>query len=214
MTLRIGIDIGGTFTDLVAIAADGRVPTHKTASTPHDYAEGIVDGLRALLDDAECPEVLHATTIGSNTILEGKGARTALITTRGFRDTLDIRDLRMPRLYDIAWQKPPPLVERRLRLEVIEKTRPDGTIAVPLDAASVAAAIATLRAEGVAASRCVCCTAMPTRRMNRMSRARFGRRCPTSLCPSATRYCRRSRSIRAPARRSSTLTSSRSCALI
>ncbi|MGA9869444.1 MAG: hydantoinase/oxoprolinase family protein, partial [Acetobacteraceae bacterium] len=149
MTLRVGIDIGGTFTDLVAIAPDGRVRVHKTASTPHDYAEGIVDGLRALLDDP-VSDVLHATTIGSNTILEGKGARTALITTHGFRDTLDIRDLRMPRLYDIAWQKPPPLVERRLRLEVIEKTRFDGTIAVPLDAASVAAAIATLREEGVA----------------------------------------------------------------
>ncbi|MEO9189102.1 MAG: hydantoinase/oxoprolinase family protein [Acetobacteraceae bacterium] len=149
MTLRVGIDIGGTFTDLVAIASDGRVRVHKTASTPHDYAEGIVEGLRVLLDDA-VSEVLHATTIGSNTILEGKGARTGLITTRGFRDTLEIRDLRMPRLYDIAWQKPPPLVERRLRLEVIEKTRPDGTVAVPLDPASVAAAIAVLREERVA----------------------------------------------------------------
>ncbi len=150
MSLRIGIDIGGTFTDLVAIAQNGVVRVHKTASTPHDYAEGIVEGLRALLDDAVA-EVLHATTIGSNTILEAKGARTGLITTRGFRDTLEIRDLRMPRLYDIGWQKPPPLVERRLRLEVVEKTRPDGSIAVPLDDASVAAAIATLRAEKVAA---------------------------------------------------------------
>ncbi len=150
MTLRVGIDIGGTFTDLVAIGSDGRIRLHKAASTPHDYAEGIVEGLRALLDD-HVTEVLHATTIGSNAILEAKGARTGLITTRGFRDTLEIRDLRMPRLYDIAWQKPPPLVERRLRLEVIEKTRPDGSVAVPLDAASVATAIATLRAEGVAA---------------------------------------------------------------
>jgi len=100
---------------------------------------------------AAMSEVLHATTIGSNTILEGKGARTGLITTKGFRDTLDIRDLRMPRLYDIAWQKPPPLVERRLRLEVVEKTRPDGGITVPLDMASVAAAVETLRAERVEA---------------------------------------------------------------
>lgn len=148
MTLRIGIDIGGTFTDLVVINSDGRVRVHKTASTPHDYAEGIVEGLGALLDDTVA-EVLHATTIGSNTILEAKGARTGLITTHGFRDTLEIRDLRMPRLYDIAWQKPPPLVERRLRLEVIEKTRPDGTIAIPLDEVSVAAAIARLRDERV-----------------------------------------------------------------
>ncbi len=119
-------------------------------STPHDYAEGIVAGLRELLEAEEpVAEVLHASTIGSNTILEGKGARTGLITTRGFRDTLDIRDLRMPRLYDMHWQKPPALVERRLRLEVTEKMRPDGSVSVPLDAASVAAAIATLRAERV-----------------------------------------------------------------
>ena len=151
MTLRVGIDIGGTFTDLVAIAADGRVLTRKAASTPHDYGEGIVAGLTALLAEAGVPvaDVLHATTIGSNTILEGRGARTALITTQGFRDALEIRDLRMPRLYDMHWTKPPALVERRLRLEVIEKTRPDGTIATPLDQDSIAAAIAVLRAERV-----------------------------------------------------------------
>ena len=85
MSLRVGIDIGGTFTDLVAIAADGRVLTRKAASTPRDYGEGIVAGLADLLAEAEASvaEVLHATTIGSNTILEGRGARTALITTRG-----------------------------------------------------------------------------------------------------------------------------------
>jgi N-methylhydantoinase A len=151
MTLRIGIDIGGTFTDLVAIAADGRVLTHKTASTPHDYGEGIIEGLRALLarEGAGVSEVLHGTTIGSNTILEGKGARTALITTRGFRDILEIRDLRMPVLYDLHWTKPRALVERRLRLEVTEKMRPDGAVAVPLDASSIDAAIAMLRAEQV-----------------------------------------------------------------
>ncbi len=151
MSLRVGIDIGGTFTDLVAIAADGRVLTRKAASTPHDYGEGIVAGLTALLAEAAVPvaDVLHATTIGSNTILEGRGARTALITTKGFRDALEIRDLRMPRLYDMHWTKPPALVERRLRLEVIEKIRPDGSIATPLDPDSIAAAIAVLRAERV-----------------------------------------------------------------
>ena len=148
--VRIGIDIGGTFTDLVAIGSDGKIRTHKTASTPHDYSEGIETGLRALLNGEAVAEVLHATTVGSNTILEGKGARTALITTQGFRDVLEIRDLRMPRLYDMGWTKPPALVQRRLRLEVIEKTRPDGSIAIPLDRASLGAAIEFLRAEGVA----------------------------------------------------------------
>jgi N-methylhydantoinase A len=151
MTLRIGIDIGGTFTDLVAITEDGRVATHKTASTPHDYGEGIIDGVEALLAREPGPvtEVLHATTVGSNTVLEAKGARTALITTRGFRDILEIRDLRMPVLYDQRWTKPLALVERRLRLEVTEKMRPDGTVSIPLDAATVSAAIERLRLERV-----------------------------------------------------------------
>ena len=151
MSQRIGIDIGGTFTDIVATTSDGRVITHKIASTPHDYGEGIIDGLRALLEprNGMVADVLHGTTIGSNTILEGKGARTALITTKGFRDILEIRDLRMPVLYDLHWTKPRALVERRLRLEVIEKLRPDGSVATPLDAASVTAAIDMLRGEAV-----------------------------------------------------------------
>ena len=151
MTLRIGIDIGGTFTDLVAITGDGRVVTRKTASTPHDYGEGIVAGLSDLLaeDPGGVTDVLHATTVGSNTVLEGKGARTALIATRGFRDILEIRDLRMPVLYDLTWTKPRALVERRLRLEVTEKMRPDGSVSVPLDMDSVAAAIEMLRREQV-----------------------------------------------------------------
>jgi N-methylhydantoinase A len=150
MTLRIGIDIGGTFTDLVAIATDGAITTRKVASTPHDYGEGIIAGLQELLTDGvKVADVLHGTTIGSNTVLEGTGARTALITTRGFRDILEIRDLRMPVLYDMAWTKPRALVERRLRLEITEKLRPDGSVAIPLDPASIDAAIAMLRAERV-----------------------------------------------------------------
>src|SRR3984885_15153099 len=152
MSLRIGIDIGGTFTDLVAISGDGVVTTFKVASTPDDYGEGIIEGICALLADRPgvVSDVLHATTVGSNTVLEAKGARTALITTRGFRDILEIRDLRMPVLYDISWTKPRALVERRLRLEVTEKLRPDGSVAVPLDADSLDPVIAMLRAENVA----------------------------------------------------------------
>jgi N-methylhydantoinase A len=151
MSLRVGIDIGGTFTDLVAISPDGVVTTCKTLSTPLDYGEGIIEGLRALLADRPGPvtDVLHATTVGSNTVLEGKGAKTALITTRGFRDILEIRDLRMPVLYDMSWTKPRALIERRLRLEVTEKMRPDGSVAVPLDRASLTPVIAMLRAEKV-----------------------------------------------------------------
>ena len=151
MSLRIGIDIGGTFTDLVAISSDGKVTIHKTASTPHDYGEGIVEGLQVLMAARPGPvsDVLHATTVGSNTVLEAKGAKTALITTRGFRDILEIRDLRMPVLYDIGWTKPRTLVERRLRLEVTEKMRPDGSVAVPLDLSSLDPIISLLRSENV-----------------------------------------------------------------
>ncbi len=151
MNLRIGIDIGGTFTDLVAITGDGQVITRKTASTPHDYGEGIVNGLSDLLRQhpGTVTDVLHATTVGSNTILEAKGAKTALITTKGFRDILEIRDLRMPVLYDISWTKPRALVERRLRLEVAEKLRPDGTVVQALDMETVDAAVEMLRREGV-----------------------------------------------------------------
>jgi N-methylhydantoinase A len=152
MSIRIGVDIGGTFTDLVAVAEDGSVTTFKTASTPRDYGDGIIEGLRGLIGEGagDVADVLHATTVGSNTVLEGKGARTALITTKGFRDILEIRDLRMPRLYDISWTKPRALVERRLRLEVTEKLRPDGSVSVPLEMASLEPVIAMLRAENVA----------------------------------------------------------------
>ena len=151
MKLRIGIDIGGTFTDLVAIAEDGSVHRLKLPSTPHDYAEGVVDGAAELLaaTGGEADEILHATTIGSNAILERKTARTALITTKGFRDVLEIRDLRMPRLYDINWTKPEPLVPRDLRLEVDEKLRPDGSVIRPLDTTALTAVIDTLKRERV-----------------------------------------------------------------
>ena len=153
MTMRVGVDIGGTFTDFVAFGADGSVRTFKTPSTPADPSIAIIDGIAALLNaggaGASLAEVLHATTIGSNAILQGQIARTALVTTRGFRDVLEIRDLRMPRLYDIGWTKPVPLVPRHLRLEVDEKTRPDGSIGLELEASSVAAVIKTLREQEV-----------------------------------------------------------------
>ncbi len=150
MRLRIGADIGGTFTDIVAIADDGSVHRLKLPSTPHDYAQGVVDGVAALLRQTggTAEEILHATTIGSNAILERKTARTALVTTKGFRDVLEIRDLRMPRLYDINWTKPEPLVPRHLRFEVVEKLRPDGSVLTALHPASVAEMVAAVAGSG------------------------------------------------------------------
>jgi N-methylhydantoinase A len=135
---RVGADIGGTFTDLVLLGEDGRIARKKVSSTVHDYAEGILVGLREAfaehgLRPEEAREVVHGTTIATNAILEHKGARTGLIATRGFRDLLEIRRLRMPRLYRLDWKKPPALVERFLRREVTERVASDGTVLTPLD---------------------------------------------------------------------------------
>jgi N-methylhydantoinase A len=118
MQTRIGIDIGGTFTDLVFMGHEGQVLRAKVLSTPDDYSEGIAQGLagavREGLDIGGISRILHGTTVATNALLEGKGARVALLTTHGFRDVLEIRRLRMPVLYDIRWRKPEALVPRRL----------------------------------------------------------------------------------------------------
>jgi N-methylhydantoinase A len=155
-TYRAGVDIGGTFTDIVLLGDDGGRYTKKVSSTVDDYARAIIDGLAALLAEvgatpAAISELLHGTTLGSNAILEHKGAKTGLITTKGFRDVLEIRNLRMPRLYDMSWTKPPPLVERRLRTEVDERVNAQGGIDRRLDEASAEGAIRFLVGEGVEA---------------------------------------------------------------
>jgi N-methylhydantoinase A len=148
------VDIGGTFTDIVALGADGVAHTRKVSSTADDYVRAILEGLRALghetgLRPSTVAEVLHGTTVASNAVLERAGARTGLITTRGFRDVLEIRRLRMPRLYDLSWEKPVPLVERRLRTEVIERVSARGAIVEPLHPDEVERALDRLLAEGV-----------------------------------------------------------------
>src|SRR4026209_3048124 len=120
VTYRAGVDIGGTFTDIVLLGSDGTVHTRKISSSVENYAQAIVQGLSEVfretgLTGTAIEEIRHGTTVASNAILEHKGARVGLITTKGFRDVLEIRTLRMPKLYDIAWEKPPPLVERYLR---------------------------------------------------------------------------------------------------
>ncbi|HLH72165.1 MAG TPA: hydantoinase/oxoprolinase family protein, partial [Chloroflexota bacterium] len=153
-SLRIGVDIGGTFTDLVLINPTGQVATRKVSTTPDDYLRAIREGILDLLDELAFPpesicEIIHGTTVATNSILEHRGARTGLLTTRGFRDTLEIGRLRYPRLYDLTWQKPPPLVERRWRREVSERLDARGQVVEPLDEASVREAIAFLVGEGV-----------------------------------------------------------------
>ena len=156
MKYRVGIDIGGTFTDLVLMGEDGSLHAEKLLTTPDDFGRGIADGLAAALsnigaaaDDVEV--IVHGTTVATNAILEAKGALTGLITTRGFRDVLELRRLRIPEMYTLNWTKPPPLVPRRLRREALEKTGPRGEIRIPLDEDSVIAACERLAQEDVAA---------------------------------------------------------------
>jgi len=151
---RVGIDIGGTFTDLVFLAPGGRVMRSKVLSTPDDYARGIVDGLESGAADeglrgSRVSQIVHGTTVATNAVLEGKGARVALITTEGFRDVLEIRRLRMPVLYDIRFRKPPPLVPRRLRFEVAERIDDLGRIVRPLDVDGARGVIDAVLAERV-----------------------------------------------------------------
>ena len=151
---RVGADIGGTFTDIVLLNHEGRLFTRKVSSSVQDYARAVVHGLQEVFDEhdvqpSDVEEVLHATTVASNAILEHKGARTGLITTRGFRDILELRRLRMPRLYDLNWEKPAALVERYLRMEVTERLDEKGTVEIPLDEADVERALDRLLAEGI-----------------------------------------------------------------
>jgi N-methylhydantoinase A len=153
---RVAADIGGTFTDIVLLAEDGTVSTRKVPSTPADYAVAILTGICDLLAErgleTRCVgEVLHASTIATNAILENKGAKTALITTAGFRDVLEMRRIRMPRLYEPLYRKPLPLVPRRRRYELTERIGPDGEIIVPFDREQAAALVDELAASDVEA---------------------------------------------------------------
>jgi N-methylhydantoinase A len=152
--IRIGADIGGTFTDVVVLGADNSVRTIKLLSTPDDFGRAVVSSVASFLADARVPpgaigEVDHGTTIATNAILEKKGARVGLLTTKGFRDVLEIRRVRLPVLYDLTWQKPEPIVPRERRLEVIERVGPDGEVRVPVDLESARAAMEKLKAQGV-----------------------------------------------------------------
>ena len=151
---RVGVDVGGTFTDIVLLGSDGTIHTKKISSSVENYAQAIVDGLAELfretgLAGGAIEEIRHGTTVASNAILEHKGAKTGLITTKGFRDVLEIRTLRMPRMYDIGWTKPVPLVERYLRRVVDERINAAGAVERALDPLEAERAVDALLAEKI-----------------------------------------------------------------
>jgi len=146
----VGIDVGGTFTDVVVRAPSGRLSSGKVPTTPASPADGVMRGLETLAGDHPIASVAHGTTIVTNAIVEGRGAVVGLITTRGFRDVLEIARSSRLHLYDLqAAPKPPPPVPRRLRLEITERVAPDGAIETPLKIDEITELVARLQRENV-----------------------------------------------------------------
>jgi N-methylhydantoinase A len=146
----VGIDVGGTFTDVVVRTPSGRLSSGKVPSTPASPADGVMNGLSTLAGGEPLASVAHGTTIVTNAIVEGRGAVVGLITTRGFRDVLEIARSSRLHLYDLkAAPKPPPPVPRRLRLEITERVGPDGAIETPLKLDEIADLVTALKREHV-----------------------------------------------------------------
>ena len=152
--IRLGVDVGGTFTDVVILRADGTVLPKKVLSSPPNFGAAIKRSVLEVLGENSIEpdritEYTHGATVATNAIITRSGAITGLITTKGFRDVLETRRMRMHKLYDINWQKPEPLVPRHLRMEVPARMDPQGEEYVPLDEEAARRAIQRLIDEGV-----------------------------------------------------------------
>ena len=161
MAWSVGVDVGGTFTDLCATdERDGRVVVHKTPSTPDNPARAIADGLRALceragIDPAEISRFSHGTTVGTNTLIERRGGTVAVITTHGFRDLMEIGRQTRPRIYSFQEDYPPPLAPRKRCFEVAERVGAGGETIEPLADESILEAVRSVRECG--ADACAIC---------------------------------------------------------
>jgi N-methylhydantoinase A len=158
---RIGVDVGGTFTDFVAIDDDGRAILAKTPSTPADPSIGVIEGLQLLaqmlgsnLADllAQTERLVHGTTVATNALLERKGAKVGLLTTEGHRDVIEMREGLKDDRYNLRLPPPEQLVPRKLRLGVRERLRANGGVEIPLDPSSVERAIQRLKSERIEAA--------------------------------------------------------------
>jgi N-methylhydantoinase A len=151
---RLGVDIGGTFTDIVFLDTKGKMFIYKLLSTPDDYSRAIVNGIEAIfkengLSGTNISQLVHGCTVATNTILERSAAPAGLITTRGFRDILEIRRYRIPEMYNLRWEKPAPLAPREFRVEVDERIDAKGNIITPLDIKQVEEAAKYFISKGV-----------------------------------------------------------------
>src|SRR5204862_8267127 len=149
--IHVASDIGGTFTDVVALdPGTGELRIGKASTTPPDFAAGVVDAVDAAavaLDEAD--DLIHGTTVVINALTTRTGARTALVTTAGFRDVLEIGRGNRPDMYNLVYRKPPPFVPRRHRFEVRERVDRHGNVLVPLEISDVEPIVAACRTDGI-----------------------------------------------------------------
>lgn len=150
---RMATDVGGTFTDIVWVDdVTGEVKADKASTTPRDVVQGVLEATRKTkVPAAEIGQFVHGSTVATNALIVMGGGRTGLITTKGFRDSLEIRRINRPddHIYNIFWRKPAPLIPRALRLEVTERLRYTGEVITPVDRAEVEAAVTELKTAGV-----------------------------------------------------------------
>ena len=157
MAWRIGVDIGGTFTDVALVdERTGRIGVAKVQTTPADFGQGVLDGLKLVMAKYQIEAdnvglLAHATTIVTNAILEEKGAPAALIMSRGFRDILELRRSARPDLYDLFQDGPRILIPRRNRMEITERIGADGSIVTPLAETEIEGLIEAIRSSDVKA---------------------------------------------------------------
>jgi N-methylhydantoinase A len=151
---RVAFDIGGTFTDIVVVTGDRRLRTYKVLSIPEKVAQEVRRPIEKVLNETgheRLANLVHGTTIASNAVLEGKGAVTGLITTRGFRDEIEMRRLARPAVFDFLWERNPPLIPRRRRREVNERITAHGAILTPLNVEETKEALRELQRQKVEA---------------------------------------------------------------
>ncbi|MFP5378789.1 MAG: hydantoinase/oxoprolinase N-terminal domain-containing protein, partial [Vicinamibacteria bacterium] len=146
--MRIGVDTGGTFTDLVLLDNE-QVRVHKVRSTPHDPSRAILTGIRELAGEAGADDVVHGSTVATNAVLERRGARVALVATAGFEDVLRIGRQTRRELYNFMVEDRRPLVEDGLTFGLRERLAYDGSVVEPLDDAAIDALVAALEGRGV-----------------------------------------------------------------
>ena len=161
MSYKIGVDVGGTFTDVCMFDQEkGEVMVHKLPSTPWDPSEAIGKGIQEIMENNQVsPQAVaylaHGTTVATNATLERKGSRTGIITTKGFRDLIELARQTRASLYDTQVEKPVPIIFRRMRKEVDERIASDGSVFRPLNVQEVERVVDELKAEG-AVSYAVC----------------------------------------------------------